>query len=375
LIQGPPGTGKTSVILSNLISYYSENEKNIYLIAYTNRAIENISLVLQKLGLNYLRLGTKESTDDENLLANLISNKSHQEVYKYINECKIVLGTLSSIVSNQEIFSLVQPEICLVDEAAQILEAHLIGVVSKFEKFILIGDEKQLPAITIQDEKFYKVEDLNQIELNALNQSLFERLLRLNKKAGNEAYGLLQKQGRMCDNIMKLASELFYQNKLLAFKKTEIKLPLPFTKNVLFIDSKQEKNFKQNHTELEIVSSIIDKLLELGYSEEDIGIISPFRLQCSNIRNSLLAKGINCDVDTVERFQGSERKVIIYSFAINRIGDLKNIISPVEIDKQIIDRKLNVAITRAKELLVIIGNIDILSLSIYNFIDFFIMQN
>jgi DNA replication ATP-dependent helicase Dna2 len=95
-----------------------------------------------------------------------------------------------------------------------------------------------------------------------------------------------------------------------------------------------------------------------------IGIISPFRAQGSLIRNMLqdvIKKDIN--VDTVERYQGSERDVIIISTGLNYPLMLKSIESVVNINGKIIDRKLNVAITRAKQQLIITGNATVLEQS------------
>lgn len=359
IVQGPPGTGKTQIIIKNLIKYYYINNQTTYLTAYTNRAIENISNVLKRMNLDYIRIGTKESSEDENILANMLESKPPGDVYKKLINSKIVIGTLSSFTSNYEIFDLVEPDICIVDEAAQILEVQLAGVVSKFNKFILIGDEKQLPSITLQSEKYFLETSkiLNEVELNNLSESLFERLIKLNKKHNNPAFGLLETQGRMNSEIMLLASELFYNGRLKLLKNQLKKYNYPFNKKILFVDSEKESLFKTNSSEIEIIKNICKKLIkEENILPEDIGIIAPFRLHCSKIRDAITEDYPDIDIDTVERFQGSEREAIIFSFAINRISDIKNIISPKEIDGIVIDRKLNVAITRAKEILVLTGN-------------------
>jgi len=102
-----------------------------------------------------------------------------------------------------------------------------------------------------------------------------------------------------------------------------------------------------------------------NYDDNEIGIITPFRAQCNLLRNEL--EKINSDnsiiVDTVERFQGSERKVIIISTTVNHTYQLKQIESSTILEGENIDRKLNVAITRAKEKLFVIGNKSVLKQS------------
>ena len=93
----------------------------------------------------------------------------------------------------------------------------------------------------------------------------------------------------------------------------------------------------------------------------DIGIISNFKSQCALIKSKINKIENNIDVDTVERFQGSERDIIFYSICINKLSMLSKISSETVIDNILIDRKLNVSITRAKEYLFILGNKELLS--------------
>ena len=132
-----------------------------------------------------------------------------------------------------------------------------------------------------------------------------------------------------------------------------------------FIDVATEKLAKANRREAAIVVSLVNNLAALAgdeFNEKTIGVISPFRAQCTEIFNSLDPKiRPFVTVDTVERFQGSERKIIIYSLAVNYRVLLNNIVSEISLDGSIIDRKLNVAMTRAKEQFIVTGNSAILS--------------
>jgi DNA replication ATP-dependent helicase/nuclease Dna2 len=374
MIQGPPGTGKTSYLLKNLVKYYFESEKEntILLCANTNRAVDEICLAIEKViaPQDYIRLGTKESGEiTGRILPNLISEHGMRDVFSWLQKTKIIVSTVSSLTVNPEIFEIKHFDIAIVDEAAQITEAHIVGVVSKCDKFIMIGDEKQLPAVVVQDGKYLECEDelLNNICFRNHSNSLFERLINLEKSRGESAhFGMLTRQARMHSDIMRLSNELFYENKLALFDKNRQSENLDNNKRVKFIDSSCEIHSKTNLGQAENISILVENLLLDGNLAEDIGIITPFRKQVALTKNKLThikeAKGAeNILVDTVERFQGAEKNIIIISMPINYKNMLAQSQSVQEIAGVMVDRKLNVAITRAKEKLFIFGNKKILS--------------
>jgi DNA replication ATP-dependent helicase Dna2 len=381
LIQGPPGTGKTSYMLSEIIKYKILNTKeNILLTAYTNRAVDEICETLLRLGdgFDFIRLGSKESSvHQDRLLCNLAERDDIRELFLKAKNIRIVVATVSSLIGNGETFYLKDFHTLIIDEAAQILEPYIVGLVSRIPKFIMIGDEKQLPAIVCQSEQFLKVEDedLQAIGLNKLSDSLFERLLKLNQNNGaSQNYGILKKQARMHEQIQKFPNDKFYGGELEILEQNswqtskldilddiDANSKLAFLKHhrLIFINSRDERSSKINKSEAAIAKAIIEFYKEKApkaFNANFIGAISPFRAQCVEIANSLdfhLRESVS--VDTVERFQGSERRVIIYSFATNFQMLLNNISSLSEINGSTIDRKLNVALTRAKEQIIIIG--------------------
>jgi DNA replication ATP-dependent helicase Dna2 len=184
----------------------------------------------------------------------------------------------------------------------------------------------------------------------------------------------------MHKQIQNLSNFLVYENKLTTFdtdwQNEEFSkwynpsnefLNKILKKRVTFINSRHADGSKINHWEVKTVKKIAKEIYRMNqdhFNEKTLGVISPFRLQCRTIINELpteIRKMVT--VDTVERFQGSERDIIIISFATNYEYLLANIINEIEIDGKSIDRKLNVAITRAKEHLIILGNETILSKS------------
>jgi DNA replication ATP-dependent helicase Dna2 len=370
LIQGPPGTGKTSYILRYLTQIlFNHTSENILLVAYTNRAVDEICSNFLKIktifpNFDFIRLGNK----DNKYTAHLLSNIELDEIENRINNCRIFVSTVLTANSNPELFKIKNIDTIIVDEAAQILESHIIGLLSKAKRFIMIGDEKQLPPISILNEKYLNVDNelLNKIELNYLKSSLFERLLSVCKKNNFPAFALLSKQCRMSKQIMSLANNLFYDDKLV-LGETDRKLDnfdfIDKKKDCFFINTPIESISKVNNAEIEIILKLIENIkTKINITPQTIGIISPWRMQCSAILNRLSDTDKNIiSVDTVERFQGAERDIIIFSSATNSAYLLDILSNAIEIDSIVVDRKLNVAITRAKKKFILLGNHDILS--------------
>jgi superfamily I DNA and/or RNA helicase len=130
---------------------------------------------------------------------------------------------------------------------------------------------------------------------------------------------------------------------------------------VAFIDIPSEQTIKINRVEAEMAAEIAQELCEAGVAPVNIGIITPWRAQIAAVRVALRARGVPDDVaaDTVERFQGSERDYIVISTCVANKYLLRRASSP-SLDTQV-DRKLNVALSRAREAVWILGNSAVLS--------------
>ena len=390
LIQGPPGTGKTSFMLKYIVRVlYNSTDINILITAYTNRAVDEICNAIKSIdeSPDLLRFGSKETTEHPDItLACLISHTTYNELNKRINRTRIFVSTIASLLSNPEIFKLKKFGIMIVDEASQILEPQIVGLLAEVDKFIMIGDEKQLPAITQQSETTRRPVSALLIEsgIRDLGSSLFERLLRFSGEYSPEIIGSLSFQARMHSDIQAIPNQLFYNNLLrthfdwqndnknrFSTESDNSIINLLSRSRTIFIDSPNEKNFKVHFEEARRVALICKAIYEFDkiyFSYKTIGVVSPFRAQCAeiykmldqNLRDYVL-------VDTVERFQGSERDIIIYSLSITYEDQLKSIQSVSMLDAQNLDRKLNVAITRAKHNLIILGNYNLIKNNIiYN---------
>ena len=372
LLQGPPGTGKTSFVLREIVWQLLKNpEEKILLLAYTNRAVDEICKSLKSINpvINFSRLGNSNTTEyPEVLLSKKITGKSINEVKQIWHNCPVYVSTVLGIQSHWELFDHLHFTTAIVDEASQLLEPQVTGILSRVKKFILIGDEKQLPAVVVQSASPIAVEDenLQEIGLHFLNNSLFERLVKLSDKNGWDASEMLQEQGRMHLLVQDFPNVAFYQNRLKVINEAIQTLPQPKAlkattspflkllaqKRRLFIPSPAAADSKVHPWEANTIAQLINQLREF-YEPEDIGVITPYRAQIGKIRQKLKGEDNAVTIDTVERYQGGQRSVILVSFAVNHSREMDFLV--VADDTNTIDRKLNVALTRAKELLILVG--------------------
>lgn len=410
LLVGPPGTGKTSTVLKHLVrELYKDEKKNVLVLAYTNRAVDEISEAIDDaIGhipkitpQHFIRIGSELSTAEKyrpNLLNNLPFN-NRRELVPMIQEHRVFVSTIATFSNRQDILELKDFDTVIIDEASQILEPQIIGILCLFKKVILIGDEKQLPAISVQDDSFANLLDtpktnelsLLDIGLTNLKNSLFERMLATCKKQKwTDVYDTLTTQYRMHHEIADFPNITFYQANLKVgtaphqLEKTlysnideENFLQQKIANNrFLFFPSKVNKkdtSLKVNSYEAELVSQLIQEVITLYKvnnqvfdPQKTIGVITPFRSQISQIKKQLENDKIpNFDkiiVDTVERFQGSQRDIIILSLCMNSSHQVRNLTNYVEVEEEVncekiaVDRKLNVALTRARKQQFIIGN-------------------
>jgi Superfamily I DNA and RNA helicases and helicase subunits len=398
LIIGPPGTGKTSFgLINTLKEELLTTTSSILLLAYTNRAVDEICSKLDEEGFDFIRIGSKLSCDENYhhfLLEDIVQKSDNtNDIEKSLQKTRIIVGTTASLNLNSVIFNLKHFSLAIIDEASQLLEPYLIGLLSALHndkpairKFVLIGDQKQLPAVVQQNKDISKVieSELKEISLTDCRLSLFERLLKKYKDNKHITYQLT-KQGRMHKDIALFPKYVFYNGKLDEIKDTQ-KEELPYsghgkngiedlilTRRVAFISASKPTDSlsdKVNQIEANIITATVLQIYKLTKarfkSEETIGVIVPYRNQIATIKNTIEKYEIpdlnNITIDTVERFQGSQRDYIIYGFTIQKYSQLEFLTNDSFIDNGVvIDRKLNVAITRAKEHLIMVGNTELLS--------------
>ncbi len=405
LVWGPPGTGKTSHLLRCYVEQVmATHGENVLMLAYTNRAVDEICDMLDKAGWDYWRIGTLshcKAKYHKHIPGSAELRFSDREsLLMAFENIKIVVGTISSLGADHSILHLGKRfDSAIVDEASQILEPQLLSLFCAPDdgaprepligKFVLVGDDKQLPAVVQQSVETSAVteESLRAIHLTNCRNSLFMRLKELSGQR-EELFGKMGYQYRMHEDIAKFPNKYFYENLGVGdiVRQTAPLPPAPFraspfekyvlsTRSGFFPTIAPEigKNAKSNDAEAFICAEIVRVLLDKGtkfsdagrvrLAAKDIGIIAPFRSQIATIRVRLekvlgdvaLVKDIM--IDTVERYQGSERPVIIFSAVVSKKSQF-NALSPSEDEERKVesDKKLNVAITRAKEQFFLIGD-------------------
>ena len=392
LLVGPPGTGKTSMALQFMVR---ELTSSLLLMSYTNRAVDEICGMLTDNNIDYIRIGNEYTCDKryrDHLLDYALKDYSKlDEIKEKILSTQVIVGTTATIQNRSYIFDLKHFDVAIVDEASQILEPNIVGLLTKPDKFILIGDYKQLPAVVQQDDNQSVVDDpeLQAIGLQDCRNSLFERLIRIEKmNSRNDFIGVLNRQGRMHPEIAQFPNEEFY------FDEHLQPVPLPHQEadkldytqpseddiddllkahRMLFFPSadcrRPDISDKVNTSEAYIVAQLLRRIHRFYGNKfnasKTVGVIVPYRNQIAMIRKEIetlhIPELLDVSIDTVERYQGSQRDVIIYSFTIQNLYQLDFLTSNCfEENGRIIDRKLNVAITRARKQMLITGNESVL---------------
>ena len=415
LIHGPPGTGKTTTVVE-LICQSVKMGQRILACAASNIAIDNIAEKLSRFKVRICRIGHPSRllpsivnfsldalvkghennflVEDAKLEMNQTLKKlkmtwDKSEKSKWRNDLKHLrkeisereLKTVDSVLSNaqvilctltgagsKEIQKLKDFDLVVIDEAAQALEVACWIPSLMGKKLVLAGDHNQLPP-TIKSELAKK----------DLEVTMFERLLSL---FGEKIKKMLVMQYRMHQIIMRWPSFQLYDDKLVAGDEVRehrlydldgVKGCADSLHPLIFVDTAGCNLFettsdassslsKKNEGEADVVARHCKRLVASGVSPSDIAIISPYRAQVDCLRNLLSPHFPALEIGTVDGFQGREKEAIVISLVRSNedhdIGFLKE------------DRRNNVAFTRARRHLCIIGNSE--TISCHSFLSSFV---
>uniref|UniRef100_A0A8C2ZPC0 DNA replication ATP-dependent helicase/nuclease n=1 Tax=Cyclopterus lumpus TaxID=8103 RepID=A0A8C2ZPC0_CYCLU len=357
LIVGMPGTGKTTTICT-LVRILHACGFSVLLTSYTHSAVDNILLKLKRFRVGFLRLGQGQ--------------KVHPDILPYTEESARKKGvhTLSELeqLYNKEltvattcmgikhpIFTRRRFDFCIIDEASQISQPICLGPLFYAKRFVLVGDHQQLPPI-VQNQEARSL---------GMDESLFKRL-----ELHSEAVVQLNVQYRMNRQIMSLSNSLMYEGRLEcgSERTATALLSLPFLLSVQSELSSYSKSHPQhdlvpalesvekggisNHTEAALIHRLLSLLIKAGCKPSDIGVIAPYRQQLKSISALLQSSAFTgVEVNTVDRYQGRDKSLIVFSFVRSTAeeGNLGELLKDW--------RRLNVAITRAKHKLLMVGSI------------------
>lgn len=382
LILGMPGTGKTTTIAHIIRALLAEG-KSILLTSFTHTAVDNILLKIREIAPKngILRLGvpSKINKQVQNfcLLASTPRN-SFEAIEQAYMETKIVATTCMG--TNHAVFQRRTFDVCIVDEASQITLPTILGPLLRARKFVLVGDHYQLPPL---------VQNKAALE-GGLDVSLFRQL----SEEQPESVVALGRQYRMCEEIMTLSNELIYHgllqcgNESVATRELEITNPKGVdgyhsadtscdgreercwlkhatskTKKVVFAntDPLGKKAMESlvagggktitNTLEATLAAQLVLALLAQGVPAGEIGVITLYRSQLALIRQLFRRAGIDAavEIDSADRFQGRDKEAIVLSMVrSNERGIVGSLLEDW--------RRVNVALTRARSKIVILGS-------------------
>lgn len=401
VVHGPPGTGKTTTLVEAIYETL-KRESQVLVCAQSNMAVDWISEKLQDRGVSVLRVGNPTKVTDRMLqctyerrfeahpdypelwgirkaIRQLRQNRRgssdnfHQKLDRLRSrateiECRIksqlfgearviactLVGSQSRVMAGQKFSTL------FIDEAAQALEAACWIAIRRAGRVVLAGDHCQLPPT---------VKSLEAMR-GGLGKTLMERIVE-NKP---ETVTLLRTQYRMNERIMHFSSQWFYGGMVEAAPEVTHRGILDYDEPMAWIDTSQTEAYEQfvgegfgriNKREaeltLECLRGYFEKVGRARILEEtiDVGIISPYRAQVQLLRQMIKRSEFFhpfrrlLSVNTVDGFQGQERDIIIISLVRSnqegQIGFLSDL------------RRMNVAMTRARMKLIIMGNAETLS--------------
>lgn len=402
LVHGPPGTGK-STVLAEIATHAVSAGQTLLCTAASNAAVDHLLELCLGRGLRAIRVGhparvserlqehtldvivenhpdrivSRELFDEAHGLlgyarrqrtqgrsrerfANARASKSEanalfeearslerRAVQSVLGSAQVICATLSMLDAGG--LSGLEFDLALVDEATQAIEPLALLAFLRAPKVVLAGDHKQLPP-TVLSQKAQEA---------GLGRSLFERLL---DEYGESVKRMLREQYRMSTAIMHFPSAEMYAGELRAHPSvadrtlgdlvdaTALRAP-----PVLFIDT-AGKGFDEekkegdeslfNEGEAALVAARARELLTCGVPPEELAIISPYRAQAALLRERVQVAGV--EIDTVDAFQGREKEAILLSLVRSNPDGSLGFLTDL--------RRMNVAITRAKRHLFVVGD-------------------
>ncbi|MGM9797594.1 MAG: DEAD/DEAH box helicase [Parabacteroides sp.] len=359
LVQGPPGTGKSYVLGLIMLEEVFDLKHNVIVIGPNHMAINNAMGQFLKFMPRCNGLLTKVG---QSYNAPTIKVKCEEEEYGIPNVQRLNVQWAQTFNSKHNMYWIIgltphclytsrarglECDTLIIDEAGQMtIPLALMGMI-KAKKVIFAGDHKQLPPIVSSDQ--VKPE---------LKQSVFQALI------SDENCTMLDTSFRMCKPICDYVSELFYDGILKSIKSgcgdaLICEDPLYSFDHPVILHEVMDDGEQVSDKEAGFIADTVAGLIERGINAEEIGVLAPFRAQAATIRRAIRKhKGIKAEdakkitSDTVDKMQGQEREVILYSLVSGNIDYM------TEMAEFLYNpNKMNVAFSRAKSKLIIVGSL------------------
>lgn len=421
VVHGPAGTGKTTTLIQAVKALIAQDHQKILVVAPSNTAVDLLSEKLSEAGLNVLRVGNparvSERLNDLTLdskmagharmkeiknlkkQANEYKNMAHKykrqfgksereqrkalfdEAHRIMKEVtnseqyiiddvvsRAQVITATPVGANHYTVRNVKYRTVVIDEAGQALEPACWIPILKGQKVVLAGDHFQLSPTIKSDE--------------AARNGLANTLLEKNAVLYPEGVVLLEEQYRMHESIMRFSSQIFYEDRLRAHESVKSRLLFPADLPVTFIDTagcgfdeQLDGTSSTNPEEAAFLfrhfSRLVSDLEKQGYTDKNfptVAIISPYKQQIAVLADQLkhapdLQPYVsNISVNTIDSFQGQERDIVYISMTRSNPEGTIGFLSDI--------RRMNVAMTRARKKLVVIG--DSATLSVLPFYSSFV---
>jgi DNA replication ATP-dependent helicase Dna2 len=375
LIQGPPGTGKTRVV-AELVRLLVERGERVLLAGFTNQAVDTMLLRLLESGItDFRRLGHELSVAPALRQYRLgahgagpAATSANGDAVAWradLLRAPVVASTTATWSSEQydDAGEALAFDVAVVDEASQLTVPALCGALRFARRFVLVGDDRQLPPLVASAEA----------AAGGLRESLFTQLL---ARWGERSSVRLTRQYRMHPVICSFPSQAFYDGALVtegAAVDAQLILGdgppsrwdvvLDPARPVVLVDAPTVSagappNPKSSPRQADAVRALVQALCARGVPQGHVGVIAPYRAHVAAVRQRLAASGLtDVLVDTVDRFQGGEREVIILALGLDQppapgMHGLEFLGDP---------NRLNVALTRAQRKLVLVANRQVLA--------------
>ena len=361
LVQGPPGAGKTCTI-ARMVRALRARQQRVLLASFTNRAVDAMIDALDREDLEgVVRLGSGAATSAHLRFTGLMQRAAEahlaepEAIAALLDGAGVVAGTVATLAAAG--YDAQRFDVAIVDEASQLTVPDVLAALRLARRFVLVGDDRQLPPL-VQSAEAAAMEE-------GLATPLFTLLRDRLSEDGAEGLVMLEDQYRMNAEICAFPSQEWYEGRLkpateevargrlalnLAAVPPTLRPVLDPERPVVFVDvAPLGGDVPRTSTgEACAVRDLCVALVAAGVPSHALGVIAPYRAQVALIRNLLRGAGYgDLVVDTVDRFQGSERAAMLLSL-VGGTGQVGRLLQD--------ERRLNVALTRARHKLVLLGD-------------------